>query len=316
VISDTQCGLGERKDSCPAKRGGQPSFLLFQAHFAVAKSGLALYNPSTFLKEVLAMSREFDRAKYYLDHILKPEDKFVFQCQMCGNCCRNRSESIRLTGVDIFHIAKQLEMSMPEAVKKFTTFSIGKDSKLPLLYLRERLDGSCSLLRKGKCTVQSEKPAVCAIYPLGRMVIDKDQHYSYFTQPNYCPGDVGHTNGEALSHVPADEAQRILNDPALKSATYSLEEWLSMFHIRPREKEHLAWNKLAMTCSDFIRKAIERTEPVEERAIEALQAMYFHALYTDFRTDTAFLPQFQKNLAGVEALNRAFESTTGFSGGE
>lgn len=262
------------------------------------------------------MSREFDRAKYYLDHILKPEDKFVFQCQMCGNCCRNRSESILLSGADTFRIAKQLEMSVPATIDKYTTFGIGKDSKLPLLYLRERLDGSCSLLRKGKCTVQSEKPAVCAIYPLGRMVIDKDQHYSYFTQPNYCPGDVGHTNGEALSHVSADEAQRILNDPALKSATYSLEEWLSMFHIRPREKEHLAWNKLAMTCSDFIRKAIERTEPVEERAIEALQAMYFHALYTDYRTDTAFLPQLQKNLAGVEALNRAFESTTGFSGGE
>ena len=316
MIFDTLRGLVERKGDCPAKRGGQPPFLLFQAHFAVAKSGLVLYNPSTFLQEVLAMSREFDRAKYYLDHILKPEDKFVFQCQMCGNCCRNRLESIRLTGADVFHIAKQLKISVPEAVKKFTTFSIGKDSKLPLLYLRERLDGSCSLLRKGKCTVQSEKPAVCAIYPLGRMVIDKDQHYSYFTQPNYCPGDVGHTNGEALSHVLADEAQRILNDPALKSATYSLEEWLSMFHIRPHEKEHLAWNKLAMTCSDFIRKAIERTEPVEERAIDALQAMYFHALYTDFRTDTAFLPQLQKNLAGVEALNRAFESTTGFSGGE
>ncbi len=262
------------------------------------------------------MSREFDRAKYYLDHILKPEDKFVFQCQMCGNCCRNRLESIRLTGADVFHIAKQLKISVPEAVKKFTTFSIGKDSKLPLLYLRERLDGSCSLLRKGKCTVQSEKPAVCAIYPLGRMVIDKDQHYSYFTQPNYCLGDVGHTNGEVLSKLPQDKAQAILNAPALKSATYSLEEWLSMFHIRPREKEHLAWNKLAMTCSAFIRKAIERTEPVEERAIEVLQAMYFHALYTDFRTDTAFLPQLQKNLAGVEALNRAFESAAGFSGGE
>ncbi len=262
------------------------------------------------------MSREFDRAKYYLDHILKPEDKFVFQCQMCGNCCRNRLESIRLTGADVFHIAKQLEMSVSEAVKKFTAFGIGKDSKLPLLYLRERLDGSCSLLRKGKCIVQSKKPAVCAIYPLGRMVIDKNQHYSYFTQPNYCPGDVGHTSGEALSHIPADEAQRILNDPELKSATHSLEEWLSMFHIGPREEEHLAWNKLAMTCSAFVRKAIERTEPVEERAIEVLQAMYFHALYTDFRIDTAFLPQLQKNLEGVEALNRAFESAAEFSGGE
>lgn len=139
-------------------------------------------------------------------------------------------------------------------------------------------------------------------------------YYSYFTQPNYCPGDVGHTNGEALSKLPQDKAQAILNDPALKSATYSLEEWLSMFHIRPREKEHLAWNKLAMTCSDFIRKAIERTEPVEERTIEDLQAMYFHALYTDFRTGTAFLPQLQKNSASVEALNRAFESAMGFAG--
>lgn len=298
------------------QRDAGSRFLTFQVDLIVAKCGLTLYTPSTFLKEVLVMSQEFDRAKYYLDHILKPEDKFVFQCQMCGNCCRNRSESILLSGADTFRIAKQLEMSVPEAIDKYTTFGIGKDSKLPLLYLRERPDGSCSLLRKGKCTVQSEKPAVCAIYPLGRMVIDKDQHYSYFTQPNYCPGDVGHTSGEALSHIPADEAQRILNDPKLKSATHALEEWLSMFHIRPREKEHLAWNKLAMTCSDFIRKAIERTEPVEERAIEVLQAMYFHALYTDFRTDTAFLPQLQKNLAGVEALNRAFESTTGFSGGE
>lgn len=101
------------------------------------------------------MSRKFDRAKYYLDHILKPEDKFVFQCQMCGNCCRNRSESILLSGADTFRIAKQLEMSVPATIDKYTTFGIGKDSKLPLLYLRERLDGSCSLLRKGKCTVQS-----------------------------------------------------------------------------------------------------------------------------------------------------------------
>ena len=68
------------------------------------------------------MSQEFDRAKYYLNHILKPEDKFVFQCQMCGNCCRNRSESILLTGADTFRIAKKLEVSVPEAIDKYTTY--------------------------------------------------------------------------------------------------------------------------------------------------------------------------------------------------
>ena len=62
MIFNTQWGLVERKGGCPAKRGGQPPFLFFQAHFAVAKSGLALYNPSTFLREVLMISREFDRA--------------------------------------------------------------------------------------------------------------------------------------------------------------------------------------------------------------------------------------------------------------
>ena len=255
------------------------------------------------------MSQEFDRAKYYLNHILKPEDKFVFQCQMCGNCCRNRSESILLTGADTFRIAKKLEVSVPEAIDKYTTFGIGKDSKLPLLYLRERPDGSCSLLRKGKCTVQSEKPAVCAIYPLGRMVIGKDQHYSYFTQPNYCPGDVGHTNGEALSHIPADEAQRILNDPELKSATHSLEEWLSEFNIRPREKDHLTWNKLATICSEFLRSiAADAKALLSPRAVNMINAVYCGALYLDYDTTKEYVPQVEQNQERVESMNKDIQN--------
>ena len=233
------------------------------------------------------MSQEFDRAKYYLNHILKPEDKFVFQCQMCGNCCRNRSESILLTGADTFRIAKKLEVSVPEAIDKYTTFGIGKDSKLPLLYLRERPDGSCSLLRKGKCTVQSEKPAVCAIYPLGRMVIGKDQHYSYFTQPNYCPGDVGHTSG----------------------ATHSLEEWLSEFNIRPHEKEYLAWNKLATICSEFLRSITDDAKALlSPRAINMINVAYCGALYLDYDTTKEYVPQVEQNQERVESMNKDIQN--------
>lgn len=257
------------------------------------------------------MTEEFDRVQYYLDHTLKPDDKIVFQCQMCGSCCRKRSESILLTGADLFRIAKYLGVSTAEASKRYTTFGVGRDSCLPLLYLKERQDGSCSLLRNGKCTVQSEKPAVCAIYPLGRMIVGDKQEYAYFTQPVYCAGDVGHTGGEAISQLPADKAQEILNDPELKSATVSLEEWLSQFNIRAHEKEYIAWNKLAMQCSEFIREIVaewkkQENESSMQEKLNQLELGCFMALYIGYDTEKDYIEQLKDNAVIFEKIKEHF----------
>jgi len=102
----------------------------------------------------------------------------------------------------MIYIAKELGISTAEVATKFTRAYIGDSSRVPIHVLEERLDGSCRLLRNGKCIVQKNKPAVCAIYPLGRMVVGNDEKYSYFKQPNDCPGECGgeqHTVGEWLS---------------------------------------------------------------------------------------------------------------------
>lgn len=114
------------------------------------------------------------------------EDTFLFGCKMCGDCCRKRSEAIILTGYDVYNIAKATNLTPLEVLTKYTECQRGTDSHLPIVYLKERFDGSCSLLRKGKCTIQKDKPVVCRLYPLGRYY-DGSGH-KYFKQRASCVG--------------------------------------------------------------------------------------------------------------------------------
>ena len=47
---------------------------------------------------------------HIMSHQLGMEDTFRFSCQMCGSCCRKRSEPIVVTGTDILYIAKALNI--------------------------------------------------------------------------------------------------------------------------------------------------------------------------------------------------------------
>lgn len=87
--------------------------------------------------------------KTFQKNELKPEDTFHFECKMCGSCCRKRDEPILLTGADIYRIARALDTTMMNAIEDNTAGFIGGNSHLPVLVLRERMDGSCRLLRNG-----------------------------------------------------------------------------------------------------------------------------------------------------------------------
>ena len=110
-------------------------------------------------------------------NLLGPEDTFLFGCKQCGCCCRNREELITVTGYDIYNIAKGMSISAAEAAMKYCTISPGQTSALPIAHLNQRLDGSCSLLRKGLCMVQKNKPIACRLYPVGRYYDGKEQRY-------------------------------------------------------------------------------------------------------------------------------------------
>lgn len=210
------------------------------------------------------MSSRDKMMDYYMDHKLKLEDKFSFKCKECGSCCRCRQEPIIINGVDIYRGAKHLGIDIPEFMVRYTYSYIGDTSNLPVVVLKERQDGSCSLLRNGKCTIHQSKPAVCAIYPLGRMISygeDSTGQYEYFQQPNQCPGE--ECRDEDVQHT--------------------VREWIESFHLTEYDKEYIGWSDMVTALSVYMNKhrhdkkaQLNPAERISQYHLHCLNAMYLY----------------------------------------
>lgn len=203
---------------------------------------------------------------------LKPDDTFHFECEMCGRCCRNRDEPILITGADIYRIAKALGTTMMDVVSKKTVGYIGDTSHLPVLVLKERLDGSCSLLRKGRCMVHQDKPAVCALFPLGRFSDLRDGSFHYFVNPRSC------------QHGKSDGKE------------WTLQEWLDEFNICESEKLTSAWNRLIGGVTMVTFKMDK--EKIKGPLLDALLG----ALYLDYDTSVSYIEQVESHMEQLKVF--------------
>ena len=103
--------------------------------------------------------------------ILDADDIFAFRCRSCGKCCKQR-EDLLLTSRDLFNIAKKLGIRLTDVIQTHCTLYIGHDSGLPLVQLQPvGAAKACPLLVGTKCSVHDAKPAICALYPLGRIYL-------------------------------------------------------------------------------------------------------------------------------------------------
>lgn len=223
---------------------------------------------------------------YSLDNIrnseLKPDDLFEFECDGCGNCCRKRSTPIAITGADLFIIAQKQGMTPQEVAEKYTEMEIGKNSRMPVLYLQERLDGSCKFLRTGRCTIQEYKPAICALFPLGRYYDPKDE------QIHYIPTMEG-----SCSSAPGKKGQTV-------------QDWVDSFHLAETDDMFKAWSKLI--CGLAVIMMNVSKESVKGAILQWLMTV----LYFGYDTSKPFVPQVEAHIAlikdaGKEVLNQNFE---------
>jgi len=118
------------------------------------------------------------------------DDTFTFGCSRCGKCCRNQ-EDILLTPLDLFKMAKYLNISIKSLLEECCEVYVGESSKLPVVRIKPReYRNTCPFATKGGCRIHAVKPAVCALFPLGRMTHAETNEFSYFLQPATC----GNTN--------------------------------------------------------------------------------------------------------------------------
>ena len=200
-------------------------------------------------------------------------DTFRFDCKMCGKCCRKRSEPILINGADTFRMARALGVSVKKAVTENTTCYLGENSHAPVIVLNERLDGSCRMLRKGRCMIQQDKPAVCALYPLGRYQDMRDSSMHYFMNPKACIG-------------------------CSSDNEWALQGWLDAFKLEETERMSAAWNGLfsgisAVTC-----------KMAEKNISEEMQAAMVFALYFHYDLERPFMEQVEENKALIQEVFR------------
>ena len=85
---------------------------------------------------------------------------FSYQCRACSRCCYGRR--IQVNPYELARLSRGLGITTTEVIARFTV-----DGGTALA---TRADTSCTFLGPDGCTVHADRPLVCRLYPLGRVV--------------------------------------------------------------------------------------------------------------------------------------------------
>lgn len=216
-----------------------------------------------------------------LPPLLELDDTFTFHCTACGKCCIHRNDII-LSPEDLFRIAKFLDMSPESIVKTFCHIYIGDNSRIPLVALKPRGNVQrCPFLENRKCSIHPAKPTVCALFPLGRMIMtdgtkeNRDVQIRYFCQDTAC-GDY--------------------------SQAHKVGEWLKESGIPADDPFYYIWQgKAVFVLTRLFKKAEKSCSPI---VLEKMWNVIILVLYYHYDIQKEFFPQFEKNWETAEKMLR------------
>ena len=98
-------------------------------------------------------------------------EKFSYACHRCLACCNNKI--IQINPYEVARLARKLGLSTSEFRDAWTADGAGTT-------LKQTASGACAFLGDGGCTVHSDRPLVCRLYPLGRHVArDGSERFSH-----------------------------------------------------------------------------------------------------------------------------------------
>lgn len=203
---------------------------------------------------------------------LAADDSFRFHCTQCGECCINR-EDILLTPLDLFRIANERKLSLKEFIGQYCELYIGPDSHFPIIRLKPR--GSikrCPLLKNRRCSVHKAKPAMCAMFPIGRVIAfpeDKTASDAPVIEYFYMNPECG------------DNARR-----------QTVREWFDSFGIPLNDNFFIEW---ATFQTNFIALIRDAERFLGEAAMRQVWSPIFGILYLCYDLEKEFLPQFREN---------------------
>src|SRR5215471_5215333 len=118
---------------------------------------------------------------------------FSYQCGCCTRCCFGKV--IPLGPYEIARLAHNRKMSTGDFLATYTTPNGTA--------LVSRQDGGCVLLGEQGCGVHSDRPLVCRLYPLGRIVGSNGVEYFVEVEPHPETAGVYGIEGTVSDYVTA-----------------------------------------------------------------------------------------------------------------
>lgn len=221
-------------------------------------------------------------------NLLDLDSEFHFKCRRCGKCCKNQ-DTIIFSTRDIFNIAHKLGKTMMEVVGEYAEVYIGHNSRIPIVHMvPSGPSRSCPLLKDGLCSVHDCKPTVCALFPLGRVAVNKQKEDGTVDPRDF-------------------KIRYILNDIECGSAkrVNTVRSWLARFGIPEHDEFFILWNEVMMESGELVRLLEKKKAP--EPLLQLIWNIQMNALYLQYDPSQDFFPQFQANAGRLLPLTKAIQ---------
>ncbi|MBQ8139695.1 MAG: YkgJ family cysteine cluster protein [Lachnospiraceae bacterium] len=131
-------------------------------------------------------------------------------CKGCSKCCETMTNTIILSPLDVYRIERQTGKSFNELLDGHIELNMADGLILPNIKANKN---GCNFLSEDKrCTIHSERPDFCRLFPLGRLY--EDEGFSYILQVGQCD--------KALSKV---KVKKWIDTPSLKEHDEFVLKW-------------------------------------------------------------------------------------------
>lgn len=147
--------------------------------------------------------------------LIDGEKEIDFKCNHCGHCCTGTS--INLNPYDTYNMAKFKNLTVYDFIEKYCTISIGQNSHLPIVRIRNNESKLCPFLSlntktlESHCELGENKPGSCKMSPIGIVrtlnATTGETEYKYALTP-LCPNH-GTGNPVKVKDLAADYVKDI-----------------------------------------------------------------------------------------------------------
>jgi Fe-S-cluster containining protein len=108
---------------------------------------------------------------------LSEDSAFSYSCRRCSRCCVGKL--IQVNPYEVARLARNLGIGAAEFRARYTDGA----------RLNQEADGRCVFLGETGCTVHADRPLVCRLFPLGRII--DDEGAVRYVRPDFSPPPAG-----------------------------------------------------------------------------------------------------------------------------